>query len=89
MTRFEPELVAENATTFLEDAERIGLPTGPVQREHSSPEEVRAADAPRRGFELDDHALVTAERELEIEPPSITASRSSDSRVIAAAANSS
>ena len=69
VTRFEPELVAEDAPTVLEDAQRVGLPAGPVQREHQQPAQPLAQRM--RGdqlFELDDHALVATERELEVEP---------------------
>ena len=69
MTRFEPELVAQNVTTVLEDAQRVGLPTGPVQREHQQAPQPLAQRMRRDELlELDDHALVTTERELEVEP---------------------
>ena len=47
--RFESELLAQDVTTLLEDAQRVGLPAGAVQREHQRAREaVRAADARRR-----------------------------------------
>ena len=69
MTRFEPELLAQDVPTVLEDAQRVGLPTGPVQREH---QQTAQPLAQRMGgdqlLELDDHTLVPTERELEVDP---------------------
>ena len=69
VTRFEPELLAQDVTTVLEDAQRVGLPTGAVQREHQQPAKPLAQRM--RGDELlesDDGTLVTTELELEVEP---------------------
>ena len=69
MTGLEPELLGQDVSTFLEDAERVGLPAGAVQREHEQSAKP-LAERMRRDelLELDDHTLVTTERELEIEP---------------------
>ena len=69
LARFEPELLARRCAAVLEDAERVGLPTGPVQREHEqAPEPLAQRMRGDELFELDDHALVPTERELEVEP---------------------
>jgi hypothetical protein len=69
MTRFEPELVAQDVATVLEDAQRVGLPAGPVQREHQQAPQPLAQRMRRDELlELDDHTLVPTERELEVEP---------------------
>ena len=66
---FEAELLAEDVSALLEDPQRVGLPTGAVQREHQQPAEPLAQRM--RGdelLELDDCSLVAAELELEVEP---------------------
>ena len=84
--RLEPELLAQEAATLLEDAEGVGLPAGAVQREHQQPAE---ALAQRMGgdelLELDDRpAGGDPAASSRSSRSSITARRSSDSRVIAA-----
>ena len=62
VTRFEPELLAEDVTTLLEDAQRVGLPAGPVQREHQqAPEPLAQRMRGDELLELDDRTLVTTE----------------------------
>ena len=42
VTRFEPELLTQDVATVLEDAQRVGLPTGAIQREHQQAAELFA-----------------------------------------------
>ena len=87
----EPELLAEDVTTFLEDAERVGLPSGAIQRDHQQP--TRPLTQRVRGderFELADHTPMSPELQLDVESLlDRAARRSSDSRLTSADANSS
>ena len=65
----EPELLAQDATTFLEDAQRVGLASGAIQRDHQQPTKPFAQRV--RGderFELADHDPMSPELQLDVEP---------------------
>ncbi len=67
-SRVEPELLAEDVTTFLEDPQGIGLPAGAIQRNHQErtrtlTERVRRDER----FELADHTSVSPELKLHVE----------------------
>ena len=67
--RVEPELLTQDATTFLEDAQRVGLASGAIQRDHQQPTKPLAQRV--RGderFELADHDPMPPELQLEVEP---------------------
>ena len=88
---FEPELLAQEVTTLLEDPEGVGLPAGAVQRQHQQPAEPLAQ---RMGgdelLELDDGTPGDdrARARCRAAPRSRRAA-DSDNRVMAAAAKSS
>ena len=89
-SRLEAELLAEELPALLEDPEGVGLPPGAVEREHQQPAEPLAQRM--RGdelLELDDHRWWRPSWSSRSSRSSITARRSSDSRVIAADAKSS
>ena len=69
MAGLESELLAKVMPTFLENAERIGLPTGAIQRHHQQ----RAQSFVQRSgghefFEFGNGFLVATELELDVEP---------------------
>ena len=91
VSRLETELLAEDVAALLEDPERVGLPSGAVQGDHQQAAEalsqrMRGRRAPRARTIAPWWRPSWSSRSSR---SSITASRSSDRRVMAAAAKSS
>ena len=65
--RLDSQLVDERPAGVLVDVERVGLASGPVQREHELPSEALSKRlAPNERLELGHELCMAAERELSV-----------------------
>ena len=66
--RFEAELVVEAAAEVVVDRERVGVPAGPVEREHPLPVQALTQREPRDlGLQLTDQLCVAALHQLRLD----------------------
>jgi hypothetical protein len=66
----QPELVAQPGADVLVRLQRVGLPAGPVQRDHQpGPQRLAQRVGPDQLAQLVDHLVVTAGVEQQVDPP--------------------